>query len=164
MPLVSVVALAAVLIAAGGDSAPETEADDGLDVYFRDVDLMALSDPELAEYSDVEPGEAGVFEESWVGAPPQIPHSVEDLLPIASDDNACLDCHSGDDEDVVAVPESHFLMAQVSNEEAETGMRVTIEGYEASETVAGSRYNCVLCHTPQALNVSEPENEFESEK
>jgi nitrate reductase cytochrome c-type subunit len=37
-----------------------------------------------------------------------------------------------------------------------------VKDYQQIQDVAGARYNCNMCHTPQATNVSTPKNDFDS--
>jgi len=166
-----VLQIAGVCLAEDADA---PEPDDGVDVYFRDSDLEALAAQDLAVYGDVDPGDSELIEPSFVSAPPQIPHSVEGLLPIQSDSNECLECHMPNvaaDVEAVPIPESHFMTPTIlgtpDNEEADVdatgGMLVVIDGYEKSSELSGTRFNCTLCHAPQATNVESPKNLFGGE-
>ena len=155
------VALAALLTVE--IAAEDAEVDDGVDVYFRDADLEALADQDLPVYLDAEPGESKKLERSWPGAPPQIPHNVEDMLPIRRDSNECLDCHHPDnvtDPDEVPVTESHFKKAQMVEGKKGEAMRLKVGSYLKGEDLSGARYNCTMCHTPQATNVATPKSGF----
>ena len=35
-----------------------------------------------------------------------------------------------------------------------------VKSYETAKDVVGNRYNCSMCHTPQATNVKTPKNRF----
>jgi cytochrome c-type protein NapB len=148
-----------------GASADEKQAeiDEGIDIYFRDADLGALSDQALAKYIDTEAGESERIERSFPDAPPQIPHSVEDMLPITGDDNECIECHHPDNvaskEDLPS-PKSHFQRVVMAKGKRDQGMVWVVQGYEKAEDVVGVRYNCVMCHTPQATNVKTPRSVF----
>jgi cytochrome c-type protein NapB len=146
--------------AAGGEPA---EVDDGIDVYFRDADLGALAGQDLAKYIETEAGESVTLERSFPDAPPQIPHSVEDMLPITGTDNECLECHHPDNVASVddrPVPKSHFQRAVMAKGKPGQGMVSVVQGYEKAEDVVGVRYNCDMCHTPQATNVRTPKTDF----
>jgi cytochrome c-type protein NapB len=78
---------------------------------------------------------------SYVGAPPQIPHNIDDFVPINADSNACARCH---DKPArigqkklkgipTSMPESHY-----------------VKGEDGKLTRAGARYVCTQCHAPQA--------------
>ena len=151
-----------------GGSATVPATDDGLPTYFRGADLLSLSTPELAAYPDVEPGDSEQFYRGFPGAPPQIPHSVEDMLPITARENACLDCHHPDNADVESgdrpLPESHFENAVIGEGGETSPSRTVVTGYERGADVAGTRYNCTICHTPQAANADTPVNTFDREE
>jgi cytochrome c-type protein NapB len=151
-----------VLLGIGGaGSAPEP--DDGIDVYFRDADLGALSAQGLEHYRTHEPGESERIERAFPGAPPQIPHSIEDLEPISLGENECLECHhpenASEGEDV-PLPDSHFEHAVLGSGAAGDPMVVVVKGYRLVKDEHGSRYNCTMCHTPQAIDVDTPPSLF----
>ena len=148
---------------------PTPEVDDGLDVYFRDSDLTAVAEQGWAEYLADDPGDNALLERSFIGAPPQIPHSLEDMLPIVQDDNVCLECHSPEEAEgaeAPAIPESHFSrprivggpMAPAPDDGGAALVRV--EDYEVSADLTGFQFNCVQCHVPQAGNVTDVVSTF----
>ncbi|WP_457643495.1 nitrate reductase cytochrome c-type subunit, partial [Persephonella sp.] len=49
-----------------------------------------------AKYPDTPPGTGHRFSRSYPTAPPQIPHSIKDFLPITAKENQCLNCHMPD--------------------------------------------------------------------
>jgi nitrate reductase cytochrome c-type subunit len=152
---------------AAGAGANEKEVDDGIDVYFRDVDLTALSDQALEEYPDAEAGESQLFKRSFPDAPPQISHTVADMLPITSSDNECLECHHPENvasEEDSPLPKSHFSRAVMGAGKKGESMVWVVKGYEDAKDVVGSRYNCDMCHAPQATNVDTPKSDFLSLK
>jgi cytochrome c-type protein NapB len=139
------------------------EVDDGLDMYFRDGALLALTDQSLPEYPGTAAGEAGSLGRDFPDAPPQIPHTVEDMYPLTSDDNECLECHHPENatsKDDVPLPESHFQAPVMGKGGAGDPMNWVVKDYKKSKDVVGARYNCNMCHTPQATNVSTPSNRF----
>jgi cytochrome c-type protein NapB len=156
------------LLAAGtGTGGEPAEVDDGIDVYFRDADLGALADQDLAKYIEAEAGESATLERSFPDAPPQIPHSIEDMLPITGTDNQCLECHHPDNVASVEerpVPKSHFQRAVMATGKPDQGMVSVVQGYEKAENVVGARYNCDMCHAPQATNVRTPKTDFATVK
>jgi cytochrome c-type protein NapB len=148
---------------AAGAGATDAEVDDGIDVYFRDVELTALSDQALEKYPDVEAGESQLLERSFPDAPPQISHTVEDMLPITLDDNECIECHHPDNvagKEDSPLPKSHFSRAVMGAGGKGESMVWVVKGYEDATDVAGSRYNCSMCHTPLATNVDTPKSDF----
>ena len=99
------------------------------------------------------PGKVKPFKKSFVTAPPMIPHSIAGMTPITVKSNMCLGCHlpqSAKTKGVTPMPKDHF----VDN----------FEGNKKEPTVAGSRYFCTTCHTPQANLNPVIENKFESMK
>jgi cytochrome c-type protein NapB len=151
-----------LLLGASG-AAPEKEVQDGVDLYFRDSSLEALAVQELAKYRETDPGDSKRFKRSFPDAPPQIPHTVEDMLPITADDNECLECHHPDNtmgEEDLPVPKTHFQRAVMGKGKKGEPMVYVVKGYEEAKDVVGSRYNCTMCHTPQAENARVISNTF----
>jgi nitrate reductase cytochrome c-type subunit len=139
------------------------EADDGLDVFFRDASLSSLSDQALPEYPDADAGESTKIARDFPDAPPQIPHAVEEMFPITLAGNECLECHlpenaTGDD---VPLPDSHFKAPVMGKGAVDQPMAWVVKDYQQTQDVMGARYSCNMCHTPQATNVSTPKNSFE---
>jgi nitrate reductase cytochrome c-type subunit len=137
---------------------------DGMVVFFRNASVESLSDQELPEYPEADAGESTRIARDFPDAPPQIPHAIEDMYPITLAGNECLECHlpqnaTGDD---VPLPESHFKVPVMGKGAAHQPMAWLVTDYRLSQDVAGARYNCNMCHTPQATNVSTPKNSFDS--
>jgi len=152
-------------LALGADAVKER--DDGLDVWFRAADLEALSDQELAEYVETAAGESKRMERSWSTAPPSIPHTVEDMLPITLDENECLECHHPDNvvsKKDLALPETHFERAVIVSGKKGEPMRNRVAHYEKAKDVVGSRYDCTMCHAPQAVNARSMKNSFRGDE
>jgi len=107
------------------------------------------------EYTQTQPvaGQVKPFKKSFVTAPPMIPHSVQGMVPIKVGQNMCLSCHMPNvakSMHVKPMPKDHF----VDN----------FAGDKTQPRVAGSRYFCTTCHTPQAKVDPVVENKFESLK
>jgi cytochrome c-type protein NapB len=154
-----------LLGAEGGDLADET--DDGIDVYFRDTNLEALAKQEAAKFPDTDAGESDLIERSFPDAPPAIPHTVEDMYAITGDDNECLECHHPDNAvegDDIPLPKTHFRRPVMAKGGEGDAMVWVVKSYEEAEDMAGSRYNCSMCHTPQADNVRTVKSTFERVK
>jgi cytochrome c-type protein NapB len=97
------------------------------------------------------PGKVKAQPASFSDAPPMIPHSVEGMVPITKANNMCLNCHTPANAKamkVTAIPASHF--------------EDNFKNGKKSGKLAGSRYNCTLCHAPQAMVDPVIENKFES--
>lgn len=117
-----------------GETLTDTE------IGLRKVDLQDEKDVKLPEYeySKLEAGESVKIERAYENAPPMIPHNIEDMLPITQDNNQCLACHDpaiAADVGAVAVPASHTHDLRANKDLGQ---------------VSHARFNCVLCHTPQA--------------
>jgi cytochrome c-type protein NapB len=139
-------------------------AGDDIDVFFRNASLNSLSDQALPEYPEADAGESTKIARDFPDAPPQIPHAIEDMYPITLADNECLECHlpenaTGGD---VPLPESHFKVPVMGKGAAHGPMTWVVKDYRQNQGVSGARYNCNMCHTPQATNVSTPKNSFNS--
>jgi ferredoxin-type protein NapH len=163
---VCILALLSPLFLMGADSGAKTEVDDGIDVYFRDVDLSALSGQDLAVYIDAEPGEGELIDRSFPDAPPLISHTVEGM-PITRAENECLDCHHPaniTEEDEVPMSDSHFEIPIMVAGKKNDPLRWKVKGYEKSDDMAQARFNCTMCHAPQATNVRTPSSTFVREK
>jgi len=97
--------------------------------------------PAVFDYPRTEPHEAQPMPRAWEGAPPQIPHNIEDFLPIDAQKNRCSSCHEkpallGKKKIKglpTPMPESHYVKAE-----------------DGKLTRSGARYICTQCHTPQA--------------
>ncbi len=102
------------------------------------------------KYTEEQPGTGKTLPVSYPTAPPQIPHSVEGLVPITKDNNACLNCHSPDvakDMGATPIPESHFIDP------------IT---HKKLDHLAGARFMCTTCHAPQANAKPLVKNVFKS--
>ena len=132
---------------------PPTESVGG---GIRSSDLMAPGGEELPPPSTnaPAPGSSERLPRAYENAPPQIPHSIEGLVPITLGNNACLSCHlPGVAENVGATPISptHIKMDLFSESE---GKQVQVDP---------SRYACTQCHAPQAGVKPPVVNEFQPE-
>jgi cytochrome c-type protein NapB len=96
-------------------------------------------DPATFEYSQADPYSGGVLPRAFNGAPPQIPHSLDGLMPITRDSNTCVSCHQLPDQvgkqkikgEPTALPATHYTNVK-------------------NNALSMKRYNCTQCHTPQA--------------
>jgi cytochrome c-type protein NapB len=138
---------------------------DDIIVFFRSASLESLSDQDLPEYPDADAGESTKLARDFPDAPPQIPHAIGEMYPITLGSNECLDCHSPENAigaDDVPLPESHFKAPIMGKGDAQSPMVWVVKDYENVQEVAGARFNCNMCHTPQATNVATPRNRFDS--
>ncbi|MDR0770207.1 MAG: nitrate reductase cytochrome c-type subunit [Burkholderiales bacterium] len=82
-------------------------------------------------------GAGGTAEAAYL-KPPLAPHAVDGYVPITLDKNMCQTCHDKPGAakkagDPTATPPSHYT-----------------KGADGKQRLAGSRYNCELCHAPAA--------------
>jgi len=148
------------------------------DLGYRGTNDLLKEDviPPKVEYHSAPPGTSKKFERAYQDAPPMIPHSVEGLLPITKNNNACLGCHMPDVASAMGatpIPVSHFTNFRPST--AVKGDEILKNGHKivntSSENMANvsiqkenklyaGRWNCSQCHAPQATNQLVDENRF----
>ncbi len=150
----------ALLMPAPFAAAQTAEEKDGLDVYFRDAAILSLSDQKLAEYPQPDAGESELLERAWDTAPPSISHSIEDMFPILIGTNECLDCHSLENavEGDIPLSDAHLETPQMGKGKAE--MVWIVKGYKKGKVVNNARYDCSMCHAPQAIDIDTPKTTF----
>ncbi|PAF50800.1 hypothetical protein BKH43_04080 [Helicobacter sp. 13S00401-1] len=112
---------------------------------------LIATDVVLPEYTWTKkgPGEATRIKRAYENAPPQIPHSLDGLLPITKDNNSCMGCHMPDVAKSVGatpMPKSHFF--DFRNNKDDHGK------------LDGSRFVCTTCHVPQAQTKPLVKNNF----
>ncbi len=100
--------------------------------------------PEAFDYSDSAPGSGQTLPRAYTGAPPQIPHSVQALLPVTARNNACIGCHNnpamwGQKRQGVPTPMPPSHYTDTRNAPGET-----------TKKLIGARFVCTQCHVPQA--------------
>jgi cytochrome c-type protein NapB len=96
-------------------------------------------DPATFEYRQADPYSGGVLPRAYSGAPPQVPHNLDGLIPITRDSNTCLSCHQQPDQvgkkkvkgQPTALPATHYTDVK-------------------KNALNMGRYNCTQCHAPQA--------------
>ncbi len=160
--MLSLVAIVAVGCASGAGGNMVSEESLGLrktDLYSEDKVT-----PPPVEYTKAAPGTSKRFERAYENAPPMIPHSVEGLLPITKNNNACLGCHMPDvapSMKATPIPPSHFANFRPKTKLGKNG-EVIKEGKAIKNTsdvkvvirkqdkLYQGRYNCSQCHAPQA--------------
>lgn len=85
-----------------------------------------------------DPGDVPSGPAAYDGAPPVVPHAIEDFLPIERDANACLDCHGRGEPipgEPTPVPGSHYVDLRGAPD-------------TSGDDVAGARWVCTACHVP----------------
>lgn len=169
IPALTVVTIGVIGCTAASQSLNEEEI--GLrksNLYEEKVDLK-----DKVDYSTKAPGESKLIKRSFENAPPLISHSVDGLLPITIESNACLSCHAPEVASAVnatAVPKTH-LASYRPIMGFQKGM-LTKDGKKYENTadvktvahprdgVSADRYNCSQCHVPQTDNEPLVKNEF----
>jgi cytochrome c-type protein NapB len=129
------IATVAALVVAACASKPVADNELGL----SKTSVFDDPSPEVFQYPDTKPAVAVALPVAWEGAPPQVPHNIDAMLPIRADENACLDCHDKPANmgkkvqgKPTAMPQSHYTQ---------------VEGkWERNN----NRYFCNQCHVPQA--------------
>jgi cytochrome c-type protein NapB len=99
--------------------------------------------PSAYDYNDTKPGRNDWLPRAWEGAPPQIPHRIEEYLPVVAGDNQCLDCH--DIPKYIGKPKN--TDRSVKNK---SPMSRAHYADASLETLDGARFNCTQCHVPQS--------------
>jgi cytochrome c-type protein NapB len=156
------IVLPLLLLGAGGADLAK-EADDGMDVFFRDTDLEALAKQDAASFPVTDAGESELIDRSFPDAPPSIPHAIEDMYPITGSDNECLECHHPDNAvegSDIPLPKTHFRRPMMGKGGKDDLQVWVVKGYAEGEDMAEARYNCSMCHTPQAENVRTVKSTF----
>lgn len=139
------------------------------EIGYRNEDLLdeSLEIPKVA-YSTGAPGTVGNLERSFENAPPMIPHTVNGFVPITAKSNSCLACHLpavAPALKATAMPKSHFTDYRPEVIEEAGLYKVDAKEGEVVAKDMGSnlnqaRYNCTLCHAPQANVTIQLKNEF----
>jgi len=113
------------------------------ELSYRNAPLTVNYTPPPVEFPKTPPGQSQRFQRAYENAPPMIPHSVEGLLPITKDQNACLSCHDPKVAKSVGAPPvspTHYIdFFQLIK-----GKVVKLNKLDPA------RWNCVQCHAPQA--------------
>lgn len=140
------VALVAVgCVSAGGKTADDVNA--GQSKAIEDVN-MGLSKTSVFDTPTPKPfsyeNSSEALPVAFTGAPPQIPHTIDNYLPVTTENNQCLGCHDqpamrgGKAKGMpTPMPQSHY-----------TDLRRSPD--KVSKQVIGSRFVCTQCHAPQA--------------
>ncbi|MCB1877690.1 MAG: nitrate reductase cytochrome c-type subunit [Chromatiales bacterium] len=143
MKMKLLMSLIVVSLGVGGAQAGDAVSD--TDMGLSHTSVFDTPDPQAFTYSNAFPGSSGTLDRSFPQAPPQIPHSVEGLLPIKAHANSCQGCHDQPSrigmEKMAGlptpIPASHY-----------TDLRR--EPDKVTGKVIGARYICTQCHAPQA--------------
>jgi nitrate reductase cytochrome c-type subunit len=143
---------AAGLLACSGAGGPVREEQ----ISLRRADPLQTTDPAPTLYSQADPGGNARLARGFFGAPPEIPHGIKGMT-LDAGSNDCLDCHEAPDAKTPGLPPSHHVKAEyriVPRDRAVHGATSVFTGFDKAETISGNRYNCLLCHVPQAQNAA----------
>lgn len=121
------------------------------EIGLRKVDLNDEKDVQIPsiQWSEDAPGTSTKIQRSYENAPPLIPHSLDGLLPITKDNNACIGCHAPEVAPSVgatSIPKSHLIDFRT--------------GKDLGGMLSDQRFNCTQCHVPQAKTAPLVKNNF----
>jgi len=147
------------------------------ELSYRKTDLLKPVELPKVEYSKAAPGTSKRFKRAYQDAPPMIPHSVDGLLPITKNNNACLGCHMPSVAKAMGatpIPPSHFMNFRpetklVNGKIVKDGKVVAnatdvkIAKFKKLNKLYPGRFQCTLCHAPQANAKPLVENKFKPE-
>lgn len=114
-----------------------------------DVAVADQAPPPIA-YLGERPGKQKPLARSFEEQPPLIPHAMTNFDEITPEANQCLDCHSAETYKKKNAPklgDSHFR-------DLRTG--------KVMQEMSAARYQCTLCHVPQADAKPLIENTFQA--
>lgn len=121
-------------------SAVQDQAIPDDDLGLSKTSVFDVPSPDVFEYGSADPGTVGKrVERSYNTAPPMVPHSIKDMVPIRQDFNLCKDCHVVPDMIGTKITPGVPVPAPVSH----------YVNVKAGELYMG-RWNCTQCHAPQA--------------
>jgi len=159
-----------VAITACASSGGGGGAIDELNMGLSKTSVFDTPTPDTYTYSDGKPGYNDPLPRAWEEAPPQIPHRVEEFLPVTAEDNQCLDCHDVPKymdkpknmdrtrKSKSPMPEEHYAssdmdeLAKNMDRTRKSKSPMPEEHYASSDMdeLAGARFNCTQCHVPQS--------------
>ena len=152
-----IISVGVLLWLAGTGTVSADSALDAVNMGLSKTSVFDTPTPQPYSYSSADPKEAEALPRAYTGIPPQIPHRVDEYLPITAEDNQCLDCHEWPDLIGKEKPgkspmsKSHYLDSRNP-------------GKAMSDEVVGARYNCTQCHVPQSGAPALVENTFRGGK
>jgi cytochrome c-type protein NapB len=155
----------ALLLVAACAGVPDEEPKQEAGLAFRDAAIESVSEQELATYPEVDAGDAEKLSRTFPDAPPLIPHTTEDMLPITLEDNECLECH--DPENAISpgdvpLPKTHFRHPVLGEGADDNPMAWVVTGYETRDEINGARYGCMMCHGVRSGNARVIQSTFEA--
>ena len=136
LPFLAIFSLAAI-ITAGATADNSNRA--ALEELNKGESVFDTPTPTVYTYSDAKPGYNDRLDTAWEELPPQIPHKVDEFLPVVMSDNQCLDCHD--------VPK--YIDRPLNTDRSiKNKSPMSKEHYASSklDEVSGARFNCTQCH------------------
>lgn len=146
---------------------------------LRKTDLYGEDDTTgvKTDYKRGAPGSGVKFERAFVNAPPMIPHDIEGMLPITTNNNQCVGCHMPETAasmGATPIPGSHFTSYRPKTvlKDGEVVKEGKVVGKDIGNvsdilTVAHKedalnkgRFNCSQCHAPQSNTDAAVANTF----
>lgn len=155
-------------------AAEPTITEESLGLRKTDLYTESTTVGDETKYATTAAGSGKTIERAYDNAPPMIPHDTEGMLPITTNNNACIGCHMPEvapSMNATPIPKSHFTSFRPATAIAADG-KITKEGKEVDntsdfKTVARSldhmnqaRFNCSQCHAPQSTGDLLVENNF----
>jgi len=139
LPFLTILSLAAIITTACATADKSSNA--ALDELNTGTSVFDTPTPAVYTYSDGKPGYNDRLSKSWDELPPQIPHRVEEFLPVNMEDNQCLDCHD--------VPK--YIGRPLNTDRTiKNKSPMSKEHYATKDLddIDGARFNCTQCHVP----------------
>jgi cytochrome c-type protein NapB len=122
------------------------EATSEAELGLQKGSVFEIPIPPIPFFPQTTPGTNDFFARAHSGEPPQIPHGIDEFMPIRIDNNGCVRCHDkpmligkvrGRKGFATPAPASHYQDWRYGST-------------ETTRKLQGSRYLCVQCHRPQA--------------
>ncbi len=131
------IALSLGLVAQFGQAAgSKAVSDDQLGLSKTSV--YDVPDPNTFQYRDNQPFTGQLLPRAYQGAPPQIPHDIQNFVPITRENNTCVGCHQ------------QPAMIGKKTKGQPTPLPITHYVDAKASSLNMARYVCTQCHTPQA--------------
>jgi len=148
------------------EKANEQKLTDELKASGLFTDSSALTN--MPTYSSDDAGSSTLYDRAFENAPPLIPHSIIDFVPITTNSNLCLNCHTpknAKDIGATSIPGTHFTNYRPGLIKENGLVKVDAKQNEVvaislGENLDMARYNCTECHVPQAKVEVDVENYF----
>ena len=141
MKILTILATLGLMAATTAGIAADSSTIDELNMGLSKTSVFDTPTPNVYTYSDAKPGYNDRLAKSWDELPPQIPHNVEEFLPVVMDDNQCLECH-----DVPKYIGKPYNMDRTKK--SKSPMSKDHYASEDLDEVSGARFNCMQCHLP----------------